>query len=263
MYISVCSFLQLSASPSWLQSPQEDLHPWSLACPLSFNKKWGTEWIKCTQFHALEKEMATHSSVLTWRIPGTGEPGGLQSMGSHRVGHDWSDSVAAAAAVSPKCSQIFFKQMMMLGKIEGGRRRGDRGEMVGWHHKISGCESEQTPGDGEGQGSLAGCRPWGHRVGHDWATERQQWCQKPPASLWLDSIPSPTPSNFLFPLCCVSFLWGSSTPPLRKVKWKSLSRVQLFVTPLCDYIVHGILQARILEWVAFPFSTGSSQPRDR
>ena len=42
-------------------------------------------------FHALEKEMATHSSVLAWRIPGTGEPGGLPSMGSHRVGHDWSD----------------------------------------------------------------------------------------------------------------------------------------------------------------------------
>ena len=39
-------------------------------------------------FHALEKEMATGSSVLAWRIPGTGEPGGLQSMGSHRVGHD-------------------------------------------------------------------------------------------------------------------------------------------------------------------------------
>ena len=38
--------------------------------------------------HALEKEMATHSSVLAWRIPGTGEPGGLLSMGSHRVGHD-------------------------------------------------------------------------------------------------------------------------------------------------------------------------------
>ena len=38
-----------------------------------------------------EKEMATHSSVLAWRIPGTGEPGGLPSMGSHRVGHDWSD----------------------------------------------------------------------------------------------------------------------------------------------------------------------------
>ena len=49
-------------------------------------------------FHALEKEMATHSSVLAWRIPGTGEPGGLPSTGSHRVGHDWSDAAAAATA---------------------------------------------------------------------------------------------------------------------------------------------------------------------
>ena len=48
-------------------------------------------------FHTLEKEMATHSSVLAWRIPGTGEPGGLPSMGSHRVRHDWSDLAAAAA----------------------------------------------------------------------------------------------------------------------------------------------------------------------
>ena len=50
-------------------------------------------------FHALEKEMATRSSVLAWRIPETGEPGGLPSMGSHRVGHDWSDLAAAAATV--------------------------------------------------------------------------------------------------------------------------------------------------------------------
>ena len=50
-------------------------------------------------FHALEKETATHSSVLAWRIPGTGEPGGLPSMGSHRVGHNWSDLAAAAAAI--------------------------------------------------------------------------------------------------------------------------------------------------------------------
>jgi len=49
-------------------------------------------------FHALEKEMATHSSVVAWRIPGTGEPDGLPSMGSHRVGHDWHDLAAAAAA---------------------------------------------------------------------------------------------------------------------------------------------------------------------
>ena len=47
-------------------------------------------------FHALKKEMATHSSVLAWRIPGMAEPSGLPSMGSHRVGHDGSDLAAAA-----------------------------------------------------------------------------------------------------------------------------------------------------------------------
>ena len=46
-------------------------------------------------FHALEKEMATHSSVLAWRIPGMEEAGELLSMGSHRVGQDWSDAAAA------------------------------------------------------------------------------------------------------------------------------------------------------------------------
>ena len=48
-------------------------------------------------FHALEKEMATHSSVLAWRITGMAEPGGLLSMGLHRVGHEGSDLAAAAA----------------------------------------------------------------------------------------------------------------------------------------------------------------------
>ena len=48
--------------------------------------------------HALEKEMATYSSVLAWRIPGMGEPGGLRSVGSHIAGHDWSNLAAAAAA---------------------------------------------------------------------------------------------------------------------------------------------------------------------
>ena len=62
---------------------------------------WGREELDKTErrhfhFHALEKEMATHSSVLAWRIPGTGEPGGLPCMGSHRVGHNWSNLAAAA-----------------------------------------------------------------------------------------------------------------------------------------------------------------------
>ena len=62
-------------------------------------------------FHALEKEMATHSSVLAWRIPGTGEPGGLMSMVSHRVGHDWSDLAAVAVSkdVLNKTYFLFIK----------------------------------------------------------------------------------------------------------------------------------------------------------
>ena len=52
---------------------------------------WPLMWL------CLEKETATYSSVLAWRIPGTAEPGGLTSMGSHRVGHDWSDLAVAVA----------------------------------------------------------------------------------------------------------------------------------------------------------------------
>ena len=48
---------------------------------------------------SLEKEMATHSNVLAWRIPEMGEPGGRPSVGSHRIGHDWSDLAAETAAV--------------------------------------------------------------------------------------------------------------------------------------------------------------------
>ena len=70
-------------------------------------------------FHALEKEMATHSNVLAWRIPGMREPGGLLSLGSHRVGHDWSD-LAAAAAAAVVCLNfsllkiIFEKQPLII-----------------------------------------------------------------------------------------------------------------------------------------------------
>ena len=66
-------------------------------------------------FDALEKEMATHSSVLAWRIPGTGEPGGLPSMGSHRVGHDWSDlAVAAAAWWNIWCDTVLIVSVLPL-----------------------------------------------------------------------------------------------------------------------------------------------------
>ena len=57
--------------------------------------------------------MATHSSILAWRIPGMGEPGGLPSMGSHRVRHDWSDLVAAAAAAAAKSLQMVTLAMKL------------------------------------------------------------------------------------------------------------------------------------------------------
>ena len=57
-------------------------------------------------FHVLGKEMATHSSVLAWRIPGMGEPGGLPPVGWHRVGHDWSNLAATAARLSVESSQL-------------------------------------------------------------------------------------------------------------------------------------------------------------
>ena len=52
------------------------------------SRTWLSDFTFTFHFHALEKEMATPPNVLTWRIPGTGEPGGLPSMGSHRVGND-------------------------------------------------------------------------------------------------------------------------------------------------------------------------------
>ena len=57
-----------------------------------------------------------------------------------------------------------LEKTLMLGKIEGRKRRGEtEDDMVGWHHQLNGPESEQTPGDSEGQESLVCCSPWGHK----------------------------------------------------------------------------------------------------
>ena len=69
---------------------------WGAVHGITKSQTWLSDLPFTFHFHALEKEMATHSSVLAWRIPGTGEPGGLLSMGSHRVGHNWSNLAAAA-----------------------------------------------------------------------------------------------------------------------------------------------------------------------
>ena len=66
-----------------------------------------SDFIFTFHFHALEKEMVTHSSILAWRVPGTEEPSGLLFMGSHRVGHDWSD-----LAVAGVISSVYSREML-------------------------------------------------------------------------------------------------------------------------------------------------------
>ena len=90
--------------------------------PIFYYKKLQAQQILQLAPYVLEKEMTTHSSVLAWRIPGTGEPGGLPSLGSHRVGHNWIDLAAAATApyvpyLNPKISillNLFYHISMLL-----------------------------------------------------------------------------------------------------------------------------------------------------
>ena len=73
---------------SCLENPMDRGAWWAAVREVAKSRTRVTNFTFTFHFHALEKEMATHSSVLAWRIRGTGEPGGLPSMGSHRVGHD-------------------------------------------------------------------------------------------------------------------------------------------------------------------------------
>ena len=105
--------------------------------------------------------MATHSSVLAWRIPGTGESGGLPSLGSHRVGHDWSDLTAAAAqpSISARRKQWHPTPVLLPGKSHGwrslvgcspwGREESDMTERLHFHFSLS-CI-------GEGNGNPLQC----------------------------------------------------------------------------------------------------------
>ena len=73
---------------SCLENPMGRVAWWAAFHGVARSLTLLSDFISTFHFHALEKEMATHSSILAWRIPGTGEPGGLPSMRSHRVGHD-------------------------------------------------------------------------------------------------------------------------------------------------------------------------------
>ena len=91
---------------------------WAAVNGVAKSRTWLSILTFTFHFHTLEKEMATHSSVFAWRIPGMGKPGGLPSMGSHRVGHDWSNlAAAAAAAMYQVCGTLpasFFSWFSLL-----------------------------------------------------------------------------------------------------------------------------------------------------
>ena len=90
---------------SCLENPMDGGAWWAAVHGVAKSQARLSDFTCIFHFHALEKEMATHSSVLAWRIPGTAEPGGLPSMGLQRVGHDWS---ALAAAAHHPVGAIFF-----------------------------------------------------------------------------------------------------------------------------------------------------------
>ena len=111
----------------------------------------------------LEKEIATHSSTLAWRIPWREEPGRLQSMGSQRVGHDWVTSLHFTSEVKNLPSDACHCR----------RHRFDP-----WVRKIPWRRKWQPtpvfmPGKSHGQRSLVGYSPWGYMVGHNLATKQQ------------------------------------------------------------------------------------------
>ena len=81
---------------SCLENPMDGGAWWAAVHGVAKSWTWLSNFTFTFHCHALEKEMATHASVIAWRIPGMGEPGGLPSVGSHRVGHDWSNLAASS-----------------------------------------------------------------------------------------------------------------------------------------------------------------------
>ena len=108
---------------SCLENPMDRGAWWAAVHEVVKSRTQLSDFTFIFHFHALEKVMATYSSILTWRIPGTAEPGGLPSMGSHRVGHDWSDLAAAAAGTSKRriVHYLYFGDFLILSSIMSSR----------------------------------------------------------------------------------------------------------------------------------------------
>ena len=143
---------------SCLENPMDGGAWWAAVHGVAKSWTWLSDFPFTFHFHALEKEMATHSSVLAWRIPGMVEPGGLPSMGLHRVRKDWSD-LAAAAVLTMGCS-------WWLVDKESTCNARQLGSVLGWGRSPGGGHGNPFkffPGKSHGQRSLVGYSPWGHK----------------------------------------------------------------------------------------------------
>ena len=119
-----------------LENPMDGGAWWTTVHGVAKSRTRLSDFTFTFHFHALEKEMASHSSVLAWRIPGTGEPGGLPSMGSHRVRHDWSDlEVVADVDQASQVALVVKNLTANAGDIR------DTGSIPGL---------ERSPGEGNG-----------------------------------------------------------------------------------------------------------------
>ena len=112
---------------SCLENPMDGGAWWAAVNGVTKSRTWLSDFTFTFQFHALEKEMATHSNVLAYRIPGTAEPGGLPSMGLHRVGHDWSDLAAAAAA--REVGSVFSVKKVWGTELHFVKRKGSKPDL--------------------------------------------------------------------------------------------------------------------------------------
>ena len=137
---------------SCLETPMDGGAWWGAVHGVAKSWTWLSDFIFTFHFYTLDKEMATHSSVLVWRIPGIEEPGGLQSMGSHRVGHDWSDLAAAAIRCnwvrsdSEVCDKRnrHFKEPVPARLVADQVSRG-RGSEYSFHY-LAWCNGVVAPG---------------------------------------------------------------------------------------------------------------------